>query len=171
MDPLTSTIVTLLGKYAVDKGASLLKEAGQAAAEAAGKLFQKVMDRLKADPTEAKNAERFEQNPEGYQAPIADAVDEKVKSDPDFAAELKALLAEFEQAKSAASVAATSAGSGAAAAGGGVAAGEGGIAAGAGAAAAGAGGVAAAINIGGSAGGGISVGSNTPSSERDRKGE
>ena len=138
MDPLTTAVVTILGKYAVDKGASLLKEAGQAAADAAGKLFQKVMERLKADPAEARNAERFEKNPEAYQAPIADAVDEKVKSDADFAAQLKALLAEYEKA---ASVSITQTGSGAVATGGSVAAGAGGIA------------------VGGNVSGGIIVGS------------
>ena len=99
MDPLTLAISTILGKYAIDKGATLLKEAGQAAANAAGKLFDKVMQHLKADPAEAKNAERFEQNPEGYKAPMADAIDEKLKADPNLAAELKSLVEEFERAR------------------------------------------------------------------------
>ncbi len=147
MDPLTSAIVTILGKYAVDKGASLLKEAGQAAADAAGKLFQKVLDRLKADPTEAKNAERFEKNPEAYQAPIADAVDEKVKSEPDFAAELKALLEEFQKAERAAGVSITTTGATATASSGGAAVGS--------------------ISIGGSVSGSVTVqGSSTPSDEK-----
>ncbi len=128
MDPLTTAVVTILGKYAVDKGAGLLKEAGQAAADAAGKLFQKVMERLKADPAEAKNAERFEKTPEAYQAPIADAVDEKVKSDPDFAAQLKALLEEFQKAAGTASTSIGDVGSGAVATQGSVAAGAGGVA-------------------------------------------
>ena len=100
MDPLTTSIVAVLSKYAVDKGATLLKEAGQAAVDAAARLFEKVIGKLKADPAEAKSAARFEQNPEGYQAPVADAVDEKLKTDPSFAAELKALLAEYEKAAS-----------------------------------------------------------------------
>ncbi len=97
MDPLTTAITTILGKYAIDKGATLIKEAGQAAANIAAKLFEKVLNRLKADPAEAKNAQRFEQNPEGYTAPIADAIDEQMKSDPNFADEIKKLLEEFEQ--------------------------------------------------------------------------
>ena len=152
MDPLTSTVVTLLGKYAIDKGASLLKEAGQAAADAAGKLFQKVMDRLKADPAEAKNAERFEQNPEGYQAPVADAVDEKVKSDPDFAAQLQALLEEFDKAQKAAGVSIVNTGSGAVATQGGVAAGAGGVA------------------VGGNVSGGIILGSDNTVTNQSRSG-
>ena len=123
MDPLTTTVVTILGKYAIDKGATLLKEAGQAVADAAGKLFQKVIERLKADPAEAKNAERFEQNPEAFKPAIEAAVDEKVKADPDFAAQLKALLDEFDAAQKAAGVTIVNTGSGAVATQGGVAVG------------------------------------------------
>jgi hypothetical protein len=98
MDPLTQQIVDVLTKYAIDKGVTLATEAGQAAVDAAARLFRKVLDRLKQDPTEAKNAQRFEDNPAGYAAPIADAVDQALKADPDFAAELKALLSEYRQA-------------------------------------------------------------------------
>jgi len=130
MDPLTTTDVTILGKYAIDKGATLLKEAGQAVADAAGKLFQKVIERLKADPAEAKNAERFEQNPEAFKPAIEAAVDETVKADPGFAAQLKALLDEFDAAQKAAGVMIVNTGSGAVASQGGVAAGAGGVAVG-----------------------------------------
>src|SRR5512139_423892 len=98
MDPLTQQIVDVLTRYAIDKGVTLAKEAGQAAVDAAARLFRKVLDRLKQDPAEAKNAQRFENNPAGYAAPIADAVDEALQADPDFAAELEALLSEYRQA-------------------------------------------------------------------------
>jgi hypothetical protein len=137
MEPITTAIITILGKYAIDKGATLIKEAGQAAAEVAAKLFDKVLNRLKADPAEAKNAERFEQNPEGYKAPLADAVDDKLKTDPAFAAELKKLLEEFEQARSAAGFS-------------GAIATQGSVAAGAAGAAASSGGVAVAGDVHGS---------------------
>jgi hypothetical protein len=127
IDPLTMVVVDILGKYVIDKGATLLKEAGQSAVQAAAKLFEQVMNRLKADPAETKNAERFEQNPEVYQAPIADALAEKVKNDPDFAAQLAALLKEYERALSR-DESSIQVGSGAAAMQGGVAAGEGGVA-------------------------------------------
>jgi hypothetical protein len=130
MDPLTTAIVTVLGKYAIDKGASLLKEAGKGVADAAGKLFDKVMQRLKADPAEAKNAERFEANPQGYEQPVADAVEEKMQADPAFAAELKALLDAFTAAQKTAGVTIVNTGSGAVAAQGGVASGAGGVAVG-----------------------------------------
>ena len=122
MDPLTSTVVALIGKYAVDKGATLLKEAGQAAVDVAARLFEKIIGKLKADPAEAKNAERFEKNPEEFKAPVAAAVEEKMQAEPDFAAELKKLVEEFETAKSAAGITVAVSGSGAAAAQGSVAA-------------------------------------------------
>jgi len=92
IDPLTMVVVDILGKYVVDKGATLVKEAGQSAVQAAAKLFERVMARLKADPAEARNAERFEQNPEGYRTPVAEAIAEKVKNDSDFATQLATLL-------------------------------------------------------------------------------
>jgi hypothetical protein len=98
MDPLTGIIMTVLGKYAIDKGAGLIKEAGKAAADVAGKLFAKVMERLKADPGEARNAERYEKDPKTFEAPVAAAVDEQIKADPNFAQELQQLVEQFKQA-------------------------------------------------------------------------
>ena len=43
MDPLTLAISTLLGKYAIDKGATLLKEAGQAQDEAVNSSQQSAI--------------------------------------------------------------------------------------------------------------------------------
>ena len=97
INPLTMVVVDILGKYVVDKGATLVKEAGQSAVQAAAKLFERVMARLKADPAEARNAERFEQNPEGYRTPVAEAIAEKVKNDSDFAAQLTALLEDYKK--------------------------------------------------------------------------
>ena len=153
MDPLTTAVVTILGKYAIDKGASLLKEAGKGVADAAGRLFDKVMQRLKADPAEAKNAERFETNPQGYEQPVADAVEEKMKSDPSFAAELKALLDAFAAAQKTAGVTIVNTGSGAVATQGGAAAGAGGVA------------------VGGNVSGGIVVGDHNVVVERTSGGE
>ena len=98
IDPLTMVVVDILGKYVIDKGVSLLKDTGQSAFQAAAKLFEQVMAGLKADPAEARNTERFKQNPEGYRAPMAEAITEKVKNDPDFAAQLAALLEDYKKA-------------------------------------------------------------------------
>ena len=128
IDPLTMVVVDILGKYVVDKGTTLVKEAGHSAAQAASQLFEKAMARLKADPSEARNAERFEQNPEGYRIPVAEAIAEKVKNDPDFAAQLTALLGDYKKASNAVDASSIKVGSGAVAMQGGVAAGEGGVA-------------------------------------------
>ena len=128
IDPLTMLVVDVLGKYVIDKGATLLKETGQSAVQAAAKLFEQVMNRLKADPAEAKNGKRFEENPKAYQAPLADALAEKVKNDPDFAAQLAELLDDYRNAVQAVDTSSIRVGSGAVAMQGGVAAGEGGVA-------------------------------------------
>jgi hypothetical protein len=82
---------------------------------------------LKADPTDARTATRFEENPEGYRIPVADAITEKAESGPDFAAQLSALLQEYQKAVSlhASPMKMTS---GAVATHGGIAAGEDGVA-------------------------------------------
>lgn len=127
IDPLTMLVVDVLGKYVIDKGATLLKEAGQASAQVASQLCELVLTRLKSDPADAKNATRFEENPEGYRAPVVDAISEKAKSDPDFAAQLSALVQEYQKAASL-NAAAINVTSGVVATQGGIAAGEGGVA-------------------------------------------
>ncbi len=96
MDPLTQQTVDVLTKYAIDKGLTLAKEVGQTAVDVAARLFRKVLDRLKQDPATAKNAEGFENKSTGYAVPIADALDEVLQADPNFAAELKTLLSEYQ---------------------------------------------------------------------------
>jgi hypothetical protein len=127
-EALTLIVVDILGKFVVDHGATLLKEAGQAAAQAASQLYELVLTQLKSDPAEARNAERFEQNPEGYQAPIADAIAEKLGSDPNFSAQLSVLIEEYKKAASSVETARIDVGSGAVATQGGIAAGAGGVA-------------------------------------------
>ncbi len=112
MDIIVTAIATILGKYAIDKGATLLREGGEAVVKAAGNLFMKVMTRLKADPGEAKNAERFEQNPEAFKPAVEAALTDQMKADPNFAAELKKLLEDFDKAQKAAGVSIVNTGSG-----------------------------------------------------------
>ena len=127
IDPLTMLVVNVLGKYVVDKGATLLKEAGQAAAQAASQLCEYVLTRLKADPAEAKNTEHFEKNPEGYKTHVTDAIAANMKSDPDFATQLSDLLQQYQKAVSS-NESAIKATSGVVATQGGIAAGVGGVA-------------------------------------------
>ena len=128
IDPLIMLVVDLLSKYVIDQGATLLKEAGQTAAQAVAQLFQQVMNRLKADPAEAKNTERFEKNPKDYQTAIADALAEKMKNDPEFASQLATLLEDYQKAIQGVDVSRIKVGSGGVALQGGIAAGEGGVA-------------------------------------------
>ena len=131
MEQLAGQVVGVLVGYALDRGAQLAKEGGQAAVDLVERLFQKVLDRVRADPGQATDADGFEKNPEGYRAPMEDAVRAEVRRDAEFGEELASLLAAIQQvAPSALTIVVT--GSGAAAAHGGVAAGQGGAAAGAG---------------------------------------
>ncbi len=112
MDPLTTVVVGILTKFATDGGVDILKKAGQAAADAAGKVFNGVMHKLKGDPRFGWIAEQFAKDPETYKTPVADAVEEEVKADPKFAAELKALVEAFDKAQKAAGVSIVNTGSG-----------------------------------------------------------
>ena len=96
MDPFTITVVTILGKYAIDKGADLAKEAGPKAAEIAGDLFKMVAKRFGRNPADAQNLERFEKKPETYQAVVADSLEEQMK-DPEFAGDIMKLLAKYHE--------------------------------------------------------------------------
>ncbi len=100
IDALAVLVVEILGKYIVDEGATLVKEVGEFAAQAASQLAEFVMRRLKDDPTHARNAAHFEKNPDGYQIPMADAIAEKAESDPNFAAQLSTFLVEYKKAAS-----------------------------------------------------------------------
>jgi len=130
VEALTMVVVDILGKYVVDHGATLLEEAGQAGVQVASQLCTFVLSKLKSDPAEARNAARFEENPAGYQAPLADAIAEKLASDPDFSAQLMVLIREYKQAATAVQESSNAAGSGAIAMQGSIAAGAGGVAVG-----------------------------------------
>jgi hypothetical protein len=128
MELVIANVVAVLGKYVIDKGAEFINEGKEAAADAARQLFDAVMDRLKSDPAGARNADGFEKNPEGYSAPVEDALKEEVKADPDFGVQLQALMDQLTAAAPG-TIQQIVSGSGAAAAQDSVAAGAGGAAA------------------------------------------
>jgi hypothetical protein len=134
MEPLTATLVVILGKYALDKGVELGKEVGPKALETAKEMFQIVLERIGKKKPET--AAEFPQDPEAYEKPLAKAVEAEMQADPEFARQLQALLAQYEQAaqEHAASTGrvyqATVSGSGSAAQDHGVSAGAGGVAVG-----------------------------------------
>jgi hypothetical protein len=96
MDPITTSIVIILGKYALDKGVELGKEVGPTALEKAKEMFGMVLEHVKG--VAPRTAQKFPENPEGYKAPLTDALDEAVQADADLTAKLKALLEEYEAA-------------------------------------------------------------------------
>lgn len=96
MDPLTAGVMTILGKYAIDAGATLLKEAGPAAKETAASLFRKVMDHLRQKPAAEAIADGYEKNPKGYEVPMQDQVNTAVSTEPAFKAELQSLLEQYQ---------------------------------------------------------------------------
>ena len=61
MDPLTTAIMTVLGKFVADKGASIAQEVGEAAAKVGGEIFDKVMSKLKSDQRFSWLVEQFKQ--------------------------------------------------------------------------------------------------------------
>jgi hypothetical protein len=96
MDPLTMSVVVILGKYALDKGLELGREVGPKALEVAKEMFGLVLERIgKVRP---ETAAEFPKDPATYEKPMQSALDAEVSADPDFAAGLKELLAQYEQA-------------------------------------------------------------------------
>jgi len=128
IEAITTIAVEVLGKFVLDNGATLLKEAGRAAVGVASQLYELIMTHLQADPTDAKNAERFEQNPEGYQVPVGDAIAERLRADPNFSNQLSLLIEKYREAANTFTESNLEVDSGAIATQGGVAAGAGGVA-------------------------------------------
>jgi len=133
MDPLITPIVVILGKYALDKGLELGKEIGPTALETAKEMFTTVLDRLRKGP-KGDIAEGFKEDPETYEKPVEKELAKEVEADPAFAAQLQALLEQYEEAAKGYAEStgrvyqATVSGSGAVAQDHGVAAGAGGVA-------------------------------------------
>jgi hypothetical protein len=128
INALSMIAVDVLGNYVLDHGATLLKEAGRAAVQVASQLYELIMTRLQADPADARNAERFEENPEGYQVPMGDAIAEKLESDSNFLGQLSLLIEEYRKAANTFTESNIDVNSGAVATQGSVAAGAGGVA-------------------------------------------
>jgi hypothetical protein len=101
MDTLTTSIILILSKYALDKGVELAKEVGPAASEIAGRLFAAVVDRLRQEPRGQTVSEEFERDPETYERPLQKQLQAAVSADADFAAQLRELVSRYEQAAAA----------------------------------------------------------------------
>ena len=96
MDPWITSVVIILGRYSLDKGAELAKEAGPKALETAKEMFRMVLERIAHSKPET--AAEFPNQPATYQQPLESALAAEVQASPDFAAQLEALLEQYEQA-------------------------------------------------------------------------
>jgi hypothetical protein len=95
-DPLTQTVVAIMGKYVVDAGVKLAKEAGSAAAAKAADLAQVALGHLRREPAGQVIADGFEAKPDVYAKPLEDQLATAVQADPAFKEQLAALLADYE---------------------------------------------------------------------------
>jgi hypothetical protein len=99
-------------------------------------MFTAVLDRLRKEPKGEVLAEGFEEDPQTYEKPVEKELEKEMLADPEFAAQLQALLEQYEEAAKEHAEAtgrvyqATVSGSGAVAQDGSVAAGAGGVAVG-----------------------------------------
>ena len=97
-ESFAASIVVILGKYALDRAGELGKEVGPKALEAVKEIFTAVLERLRKDPRGEVLADGFEEDPEIYQKPVEKELAKEVAADPDFAAQLQALMDRYEQA-------------------------------------------------------------------------
>jgi hypothetical protein len=96
MDTLTSTVVSIISKYAIDAGATLAKEAGPVAKETAENLFGKVLQYLRQQAASKAIADGYEKNPTGYKVPLQDQLEAAVQADSSFKQAVAQLVTQFE---------------------------------------------------------------------------
>ena len=101
LDPITTGIIVVLGKYALDKGAELGKEVGPQALETAKEMFAIALDKLRRNPKGEMVADEYEEDPEAYEKPLAKELDKAVAEDAEFKAQLESLLQQYDEAAAA----------------------------------------------------------------------
>ena len=99
MDPISMTIASIITGFLVRTADGVTETVGTAVTDAARTIAQTVLDRLKADPAEAKTVERYEREPEKLEPSIAVAINDLVTRDEALKTQLDALLQGYEQAK------------------------------------------------------------------------
>jgi len=101
LDPITTGIIVVLGKYALDKGAELGKEVGPKALETAKEAFMAVFTSLRTNPASKVIADEYEKDPETYAKPLEKKLDEAVKNDAAFKSQIETLLKRYDEEASA----------------------------------------------------------------------
>jgi hypothetical protein len=86
MDPVTiaTGVVAILAPYLKEGGEAMVRTAGEVGLQKARQLLDLLKRRWSEDPEAAKTLERFEKNPEGYQAPLQDLLNERLAADPEL---------------------------------------------------------------------------------------
>lgn len=97
-DPWTAYVMMVLGKYAIDKGATLTKEVGPQATEKAGMMLQKALTYLRRNPKGEIVADEFEEDPDACAKLMEKKLDELLQANADLKTELAALLTQYEVA-------------------------------------------------------------------------
>jgi hypothetical protein len=82
----------------VDAGAKLAQEVGPAAAKKAAELAKVALDHLRKKPEGKMVADNFEEKPAVWQKPLEVELETAVQADPNFKAQLAALLGQYETA-------------------------------------------------------------------------
>jgi hypothetical protein len=91
MDPVTiaTAALTVLAPYAKNAGRELVKTVGEVALDQAKGMLTWLKGRFAGDPVAASDLSRFEADPDNFEPGLKATIQQKVKADPAFAAELK----------------------------------------------------------------------------------
>jgi hypothetical protein len=98
MDSVLSTIMMILGKYAPDRGDQLGREVGLKALNIATEIFTLILAQLRQTAKGDVLATGYEHDPLTYERAIELELSVALQADPDFAAKLKNLVAQYGQA-------------------------------------------------------------------------
>ncbi len=96
IDPITASIVIVLGKYALDKGGEFAKEVGPKALDTAKEMFTTALARLRRDPGGQAVADEYEADAATWEKPLEKKLDDAMQADDAFKTQLEALLAQFD---------------------------------------------------------------------------
>jgi hypothetical protein len=91
MDPITlvTSAITLLSPYVAKGAEEFAKEVGKEAAQKAKELFTYLKNKFSADSEESQVLSLFEKKPEKYETTLTDVLQERARTDSEFASGLE----------------------------------------------------------------------------------
>ena len=98
MDPLLASVMAILGKLAISKGADLVGDIGSDAVDAAKALWDAVVGKLKSEPTGQVVVKEYEKAPQVYEKPLEQLLKQSIEADAQFRGELAELLSRHHMA-------------------------------------------------------------------------